>query len=67
MRNIDSSSFEKVFGVAEERTLRKNQTAPNIPLESVVEEENSYEENSSPPLRETRAQTSLETRAQAST
>ena len=38
MRNIDSSSFEKVFGVAEERTLRKNQTVPNIPLDSVVEE-----------------------------
>ena len=38
MRNIDSSSFEKVFGVAEERTLRKNQTVPNISLDSVVEE-----------------------------
>jgi hypothetical protein len=63
-QKLREDTFEQIFGKTEELTLRKNSTVPCLVNRSIVEEvaeENTFEEESSPPEQETRAQTSTET------
>jgi hypothetical protein len=57
-------TIEQIFGKADDKALKKNNTVPCLINRSIVEEvveENTFEEESSPPEQETRAQTSTET------